>query len=156
MRIRFHKYSDYLGLTSAFVCLLHCLVAPLFLGVATHVHGPEGHIHEIPWYAHHAWDYVFLGIGFLAVRWSASHSHHLWIKRLLWVSLASLAGAILLEETSAIFSYLVYASSAALIVFHIWNLRSQLRNMNSRVVDVKVDPAESDTYLLNSPEKIAV
>lgn len=156
MRVRFHDYADYLGLTSAFICLLHCLVAPLFLGVATHVHGAEAHVHEIPWYAHSAWDYVFLGLGFLAVRWSVAHSHHIWIKRLLWLSLAGLAGAILLEGVHEVFSYLVYASSAALISFHIWNIRSHIRKLPSRVVDATALPATKETYLIKTPEKIAV
>lgn len=155
MRLRFHEYADYLGLTSAIICLLHCLVAPLFLGVATHFHGAEAHVHELPWYAHPVWDYVFLGLGFLAVRWSATHSHHIWIKRLLWMSWAGLAGAILLEETHVLFSYLVYASSFALIAFHVWNIRSHFKRPSVRVLDA-TDAPPAKAYLLKRPEKIAV
>ncbi|MEO1451826.1 MAG: MerC domain-containing protein [Bacteroidota bacterium] len=156
MRRYFHDYADYLGLTSAIVCLIHCLVAPLFLGVVTHVHAGEAHVHEVPWYALPFWDYVFLGFGFLAVRWSVAHSHHTWIKRLLWISLAGLAGAIFLEEVHHIFSYLVYASSAALIIFHVWNIRSHLGKKIDQTADGATDSEEKDSILISSREKIAV
>jgi len=116
-------YADWTGILAATICLLHCLAGPLILGVSAHAHD---HVTEagLPWYLHENWDYLFLVIGFIAVRFSARHSHHRWMKVLLWGSYASLAGSILLEHVGPIFQNLVYVSSIVLIGAHLYQLRN--------------------------------
>jgi uncharacterized BrkB/YihY/UPF0761 family membrane protein len=114
-------YADYAGIIAAAICLIHCLAAPLVLGAAAHSH-EHAHHPEGPWYLHRGWDFVFLGIGLMAVRYSARHSHHRWMKWLLWGTFASLAMSVLLEASGEIFRYMVYVASAALISAHVFQL----------------------------------
>ncbi len=131
--------SDYLGISSATICLLHCLASPILMsmGVAVHDHAP-GHDHGHGWEVllSHSWDFLFLGIGLAAVWWSASHTHHRGRKLLLWVSFSFLAGAILLEQVGFLFQILTYAASILLISAHAANIRAIFQGRQSEVVCV--------------------
>lgn len=122
-RPRDKSYSDYLGIASATICLIHCLAGPVVLGATAHAH--DGHAAH--WLADHRWDYFFLLLGLAAVWYSARHTAHRAMKVLLWLTYAFLAASILLETQAWIFRYLVYGASAGLIVAHLLNLRQMLR-----------------------------
>lgn len=113
--------SDYIGIFSAVVCLLHCLAGPIFLGASAHMHDHE-HFFLDP-----NWNYLFLGIGFVAVWYSSSHAHNKWLKYLLWGTYIVLALAIIFETQTEFLHYVVYGASVALIIAHIVNLRKQLK-----------------------------
>ena len=115
-------YSDYVGIASAFLCLIHCLVGPIILGAASHAHD-HAHTHESSIFLAPAWDYVFLTIGFIAVWFSAKHTSVRNRKLLLWASFGCLAGSIFMEAYAEMFHYFVYASSFFLIVVHTMNIR---------------------------------
>ncbi|MEM7368284.1 MAG: MerC domain-containing protein [Bacteroidota bacterium] len=117
------KISDWIGISSAILCTLHCLVAPVFFGGILHVHG-SGTEH---WLLAHHWDYVFLILGFGAVWFSARHAHNKLLKTTLWITYGILAGAILLEEFGWVVQLVIYCSSAALVIAHILNLRHTLK-----------------------------
>lgn len=118
-----HKISDWIGISSAMLCTIHCLVAPLYFGGVVHAHHSEaGH-----WMLGHHWDYVFLLIGLGAVWFSSKHAESLLLKAGLWSTYGILAGAIMLEEFGAIVQGVIYLASAALIVIHILNLRQSLK-----------------------------
>lgn len=121
------RFSDYLGIISAVICLLHCLLGPLTVGAAVHLHVHHGHTDTGHWFLDHRWDYFFLLLGLIAVWFSARHTQRRSMKVLLWFTYAALAGAILLESQAWIFQYGVYAASLALISAHIYNLRHLLR-----------------------------
>lgn len=121
---RSFKLADYLGISSATICLLHCLATPILVSMGVHVHAHEGHDHGWTLLLSHGWDFLFLGIGFLAVYWSSRHTFHPGRKALLWASFAFLAGAILLEHWGPMFQYLTYLASGLLIFAHIRNLRA--------------------------------
>lgn len=151
-RSRLHSfYADYAGIIAAMVCLIHCLAAPLLLGAAAHSHATlEGHAHhhaDAPWYLHRAWDFVFLGIGLVAVWYSTRHSHQRWMKRLLWGTFGALAFSVLLEAQGEWFRYLVYAASLVLVSAHLL----QLRQVSRRPVK-----ADSRTSRLPEPETMQV
>lgn len=126
------RFSDYLGIISAIICLLHCLAGPLTVGAAVHLH--EHHDHSGHWYLDHRWDYFFLLLGFVAVWFSARHTQRRLMKGLLWFTYVALAGAILMESQAWIFQYLVYGASLALISVHVYNLRHLLRRQRQQCV----------------------
>ena len=119
--------SDYIGIISATLCLIHCLVAPAFMGAYAHAHN---HNHETvestSIFLHHGWDYFFLILGFVAVWFSSRHTSQNILKVLLWLTFGFLAASILLEEMAPFFQKLVYFSSLGLITVHILNIRHWL------------------------------
>ena len=119
-------FADYTGILAAFICLVHCILAPLWLGAAAELHHHH-HAADMPWFLHHGWDFVFLLVGFLAVKFSSRHTHQNWMRMLLWVSYGLLAAAILLESYGEIFRNLVYISSIGLIGAHLLSLKASLR-----------------------------
>ena len=127
--------ADYLGISSATICLIHCLATPILLsmGISVHEHH-EGHEHGWMLLLAHGWDFVFLGFGFLAVFWSSRHTFHLGRKLLLWASFLFLAAAVLMEEHGATFQYLTYIASLALIATHAANIKAILTGRQEAVV----------------------
>ncbi|MDX2245650.1 MAG: MerC domain-containing protein [Bacteroidia bacterium] len=117
--------SDYLGITSATVCLIHCLVAPFYIGFSASVHS---HTPGIPdhWFLEHGWDYVFLVVGFAAVWFSSKHTGNKNMKLLLWVAFSFLAAMLLMESYAPIFQFLAYIAAFILIIAHLANLRKSL------------------------------
>lgn len=130
------RFADYLGITSAFVCLLHCLATPVLLWAGTYAHAHPVHAHESAepvtteawWHLllHHGWDFLFLGLGLFAVWQAAKHASGP-MRGLLWAAFAFLAGAILLEHYAELFRYLAYGASLLLIGLHLYNLRDAFR-----------------------------
>ncbi|MEM7659755.1 MAG: MerC domain-containing protein, partial [Bacteroidota bacterium] len=110
-----------LGIFSALLCLIHCLVGPLLLGAVAHAHN---HGHADHFWLDHRWDYVFLAIGFLAVWFSSRHTHSKLLKWALWGTYGLLATAIVFETQHEVLRYLVYVASFGLIGAHLFNLRS--------------------------------
>ncbi|MEO0898740.1 MAG: MerC domain-containing protein [Bacteroidota bacterium] len=122
-------FSDYLGIASAVLCLIHCLVGPVLMGVYNHAHHHHHHAAETSILLHHNWDYLFLGLGLIAVWFSAKHTHKIGMKVLLWLTYVMLGCSILLEGYSHIFQNLVYVFSIGLIVVHIFNIRHWLKHI---------------------------
>jgi hypothetical protein len=119
--------ADYLGIGSALVCLVHCLAGPLFMGLSAHAH-EQGELHHL---LDPSWNYLFLGLGGIAVRHSARRAAQPLVRYSLWISLALLALSLLLEERLPGIHYAVYLTSGALIVFHVINLRSHFHRPKS-------------------------
>ena len=115
--------SDYVGIASAVICMLHCIAAPLVFGAANHAH------HHWDFVLAEQWNYVFLALGFVAVLWSTRHAHGKVIKWALWITYAALAMAILMESFAEELHlhFLVYGASTALIVAHLVNLRKHIK-----------------------------
>ena len=113
--------SDYIGIVSAVICLIHCIITPLFFSayMHSHVHEGHGHVHSAGFNV----DYIFLTIGLVAVWFSTKHADRTWIKVLLWASYLILFISVVFEATSPIFFWSLYAASVALIAAHVINLR---------------------------------
>jgi len=116
-------FSDYLGIISAVLCLIHCLLAPTLMGAYAHSHEAIHSNESGEFFLHHNWDYVFLGLGLLAVWLSSRHTSQLALKVLLWLTYGFLAASVLLEGQGELFQNLVYISSIALIMVHVLNIR---------------------------------
>ena len=113
--------ADRLGIASAVVCTIHCLVIPalftLKYSVSTHInnHFAEG----FPsWWS--ALDYLFLVVSFIAVYHAASHAAARGVKRFLWLFWACLAVAIFFEKD---LHWMSYIASIGLVSTHITNIR---------------------------------
>jgi len=123
---RYTPIADKLGIVSALVCAVHCLVIPaIFLlkytwadttGVAA---GNSGWGSGLP----HWWellDYVFLIVGFIAVYHAANHTGKRPIKISLWFFWLCLAVAVVFEQQ---LHWMAYIASAGLIITHFFNIR---------------------------------
>lgn len=122
-----HQFSDVLGMSSAILCLLHCLAAPVLLGLGVNMHQVES-----SFFLQEFWDIIFLSLGFIAVWFSSKHSTTPFIKATLWITYGFLVCCILFEHASPIFEYAIYAASLILIIAHSINLR-QLSSRKSKL-----------------------
>jgi len=119
--------SDVLGMSSALLCLVHCLAAPVLLGFGVNFHKVES-----SFFLHEYWDLIFLFLGFIAVWFSSKHSTQPIVKVTLWITYIFLFCSILFLHASAIFEYATYASSFLLIIIHSVNFR-QLSTRKTRM-----------------------
>lgn len=125
--------SDYLGISSATICLIHCLATPVLMSMGVSVHDHAGHDHGWMMLLSHSWDFLFLGIGLFAVAFSARHTSNKSRKALLWGSYLFLVCAVMLEHVGPIFQYLTYGASLALIATHWSNIKAILRRREEEV-----------------------
>lgn len=110
--------SDILGMISSGLCLIHCLAGPVLVLMGYTFIEPDG------W---HLWDILFLGISAWAV-YSVTKGHsQRWIKRGLYISVATLSVAIFFSHENVFFTTVSWMSAASLVLFHYFNLR-HIRN----------------------------
>ena len=91
--------SDYIGIVSATICLIHCIAMPIFFGVFMHSHGGHDHSHHEGFKV----DYIFLLIGLVAIIFSTKHTDNKWIRAFLWISYLILVTSVIFEGHSAFF-----------------------------------------------------
>ena len=113
------KHLNLLGVTASGLCLIHCLMTPLFFSLQASTFGLRNE--------HWSWwqmvDLVFLFISGIAVFVSASHTSKPWMKYALWVSWITLS-CIILNEKFQVFRIVeaaIYVPSISLIVLHMYN-----------------------------------
>lgn len=130
----FHSQSDYIGIVSATICLIHCIAVPLFFAYYAHdqvnefrAFGPQFQIEHTHYHlgsiGFFKVDFIFLLIGLVAVIYSSRHTFNKWIRATLWVSYLALVGSVLMEEASIFFQVTLYVASVGLIAAHVVNLR---------------------------------
>lgn len=130
--------SDFIGAMSAFLCIIHCAIVPILMGVHSvyyagdvlastshteHSHSSLDFFSLFEGSHWHALDYFFIVITLIAVFFATRKSVISWITAGLWSCAALFVGSILLEESIDGIEYLAYLASALLIVFHILNQR---------------------------------
>ncbi len=133
---RYTPVADKLGIVSAVICAVHCLVIPaIFLlkytwadstGAAT---GKAGWGSGLP----HWWellDYIFLIVGFVAVYHAARHAVKKNIKRSLWFFWLCLAIAVVFEQK---LHWMAYIASAGLIFTHFFNIRNHTKTVTDKI-----------------------
>lgn len=125
---------DLIGMTSSFLCLLHCIAVPFVLGWYSLQDAHHHHHHASAASHQHThfqasmllnWDYLFVIICLVAV-WSASRKAHTTpvLKMMLWSFFALFSVGILMEAVHPVFQYMGYAASAGLIWAHWRNYRA--------------------------------
>jgi len=120
--------ADKLGIISAVICAVHCLVIPAlfllkysFADSLTVLHSGEGGALPVWW---HVLDYVFLIIGFVAVLHASTHSASAGVRVALWLFWLCLGVAVIFEDS---LHWLSYIASAGLIGTHFVNIRQHSR-----------------------------
>lgn len=133
--------ADKLGIASAVICTIHCLVVPLlfigkyWLGDTLHINTMSAGEQSIlpSWWE--AIDYVFLLISFVAVYHAAAHAATRPIRVSLWIWWGVLAAAIVFGHR---LHALAYLASAGLISTHIVNIRRHSRQSAAAVAEAIV------------------
>lgn len=103
-------WADKLGITNGILCLIHCLAFPFLLTL------------NIGFLSSPILSFLFIGISFLSIYKVTLGKIKKKISVFLWVSFFGLISAILLEEVSAIFEYLVYFFSISIVAGHLFNV----------------------------------
>lgn len=127
-----HTGADVLGITSAILCTIHCLVIPaLFL---LKFWWTDKTVNPLPsWWG--MIDYFFLVLSFVAVYHAAGHAGSRRIKRSFWFFWGCLAVAIFFENA---LHWMAYIASAGLIATHILNIRRTLaKNKNGSMITIE-------------------
>ena len=111
--------SDSIGAFASGLCLVHCIATPfIFIAQtcsATCCHTAPG------WWT--AIDFLFIGVSFFAVYWSAKHSSKSWMTYSLWISWVLLCFVILNEKIAllALPEASIYIPALALVALHLYN-----------------------------------
>ncbi|MFB0946900.1 MAG: hypothetical protein ACI9V1_001867 [Spirosomataceae bacterium] len=107
----FFKNSNYMGIASATLCVVHCILTPFLILIVS----------KYEWWGNLT--FLFLAISLYAVHdaiRSKPPKHILW---LICGSYALMAGFLLLEEAWSLAEPLSYIASLGLVVGHILNIR---------------------------------
>lgn len=121
-RSTFQNFADYIGISGAFLCLLHCLALPLLMmanAVLAQVFA------QVSWLIN---DYTFAGLALVAVFFSAKQAHSVQIRQWMWGSALFFALMVLLADQHEVFEWASYAGSIGLISAHTANLRQCRRH----------------------------
>jgi len=106
--------SDFLGVASSLLCLVHCLVMPVLI-----ITGNEILQHEEGGFE---WDYAFAILSLIAAYFSFKHSHNNLIKVSLIIAWILFVAGIFWHEHGNL-SLLMHGGSVMLITVHIINFR---------------------------------
>lgn len=104
-------YSDVIGISSATLCVIHCLITPILMVLLS----------QITWW--HEFSYFFLLISFFAAYESSKKSITNPYLYLIWVSFFVLLISVIFEEDFSYLHELSYLASAGLIIGHILNIK---------------------------------
>jgi hypothetical protein len=103
--------SDWLGIVSASLCVVHCLFTPFLIFIAT----------NFSWW--HEVSYLFLIISFFAAYEASKDTESKVALGIIWSSFFLLTVCILFEDEFHILHKISYLASLGLIIGHIYNLR---------------------------------
>lgn len=119
-KIKQLSHSDFLGIVSSFVCLVHCLAFPLMLSA--------GYLFSFLGSGHwHSLDYLFVGLGTIAAGISARRSAVPAIKLAFWITIFIFSLSILLHDLWIGMVYLSVGASIMLIFLHGYHWRLHLK-----------------------------
>ena len=110
-----NQWADWLGILSASLCIVHCLILPLILvaGIVSKSSYPE-------W----EWlDYIFILLAWIGVYGASRHHSGSLINRALWANVLVFSLSLLLHEYFGWALYVSLASSLCMIVLHALHFR---------------------------------
>lgn len=111
MKITKNKSFDVLGISSAGICLIHCLIFPLLTVI------PLGLSHN------HYIDLIFALIGLFAISRIKNLNEHKTIKYILWTSISLILLSVLLDILFHFHSPFIYFGAIGLIIGHLMNYK---------------------------------
>jgi hypothetical protein len=103
--------SDYIGIASASLCVVHCVITPFLILFFTNT----------VWWE--KFSYFFLLLSFISAFQATEHSKNRKILSLIWCSFALLAIGIIFEDDFPKLEIISYLASLCLIIGHILNIR---------------------------------
>ncbi|WP_294203246.1 MerC domain-containing protein [uncultured Chryseobacterium sp.] len=106
------KIFDYIGISAAVLCLIHCILFPLIMII------PLGISHN-PFI-----DLAFLIIGTIMVFRITKKIDTTWLKVLFWSSIALIAISVGLDFIFHLHFELIYPGAAGLIIAHLINFKN--------------------------------
>ena len=111
--MKFSKITtpDYIGIASASLCVVHCVLTPFLIFFFTNT----------VWWE--KFSYFFLSLSFISAFQATKHSKNRKVLSLIWCSFALLAIGILFEEDFPKLEILNYLASLGLIIGHILNIK---------------------------------
>jgi hypothetical protein len=110
--------SDFLGMSASFLCIIHCLAAPVLISFGS----------VFNFYAHnHLWDYVFMAMAFIAVWTTAKNTQSQPIKWALWIAVFSFSISLMLHDWVDWMRWFSLGSSLVLVVLHFLNWKFHLK-----------------------------
>jgi hypothetical protein len=104
--------SDWLGIASASLCVVHCLFTPFLIFIAS----------NLSWW--HEVSYLFLIISFFAAYEASKHTESKVALGIIWSSFVALAICIIFEDDYHFLHEISYLASLGLIIGHIYNLKN--------------------------------
>lgn len=113
--------SDKLGALTGSLCIIHCLATPLLFLVGSCV----GSCHDLIPFWWSSFEFVFVGIAFLAIYQSTRVTTSAIIKPVFWVNWVAICFAIFNEKMHwvEIPEYFIFIPTSILIITHIYNLK---------------------------------
>lgn len=111
MKTNNYKNYDLLGVSSAGICVIHCLIFPLFTVI------PFGFSHN------HYIDLVFAGLGLYAILRIKNLNQNKPIKYILWFSISLIFISVLGDILFHLHSPLIYFGAMGLITGHLLNFK---------------------------------
>ncbi|MFW5759549.1 MAG: MerC domain-containing protein [Cyclobacteriaceae bacterium] len=121
--IKTQSSSDFIGASASMLCLVHCLATPvLFVAQTCAISGCCSSISPGWW---NSIDYVFIGITFFAVFFSARSTSREWMKFALYGSWVLLSLLVVNEKLTflTLNEGWKYTAAVALISLHLYNRR---------------------------------
>ncbi|WPP52080.1 MerC domain-containing protein [Catalinimonas niigatensis] len=107
--------ADTIGIFSSVLCLVHCLLVPLFI---------FGGLLNEEWGAHAQWvDYLFILLAIGAVFFASRQSDMYALKVFMWITVSWFSISILLHDVFETALYSSMVASIALVVLHSINFR---------------------------------
>lgn len=105
-------FSDYLGILSSIICLIHCLITPAILSIQM-IYYTNSTSYEI-------FEYVFLLLSFIAVLFSSRKYSSFVGKSIMWITFLIFAVSIIFHN---IFTPIIsYLATFGLILLHFLNI----------------------------------
>lgn len=111
------KQADIIGMASAVLCMVHCLLVPLLLIVGVISGSFEGIWEYLDW--------AFIALAWTAVYSSTRHENNQRISRLLWATLVVFTATLLLHDYWVLALYLSVLSSLILASLHFLHFRKK-------------------------------
>jgi hypothetical protein len=121
------KYADHLGITGSFLCLIHCLAAPMLALFTTGLaHSGHYHFHFFP-----GDDYFFIALSVFAVYFASRNVRNRKVLISLWVSMSVFAISLSIARYNHDWEWMEYFAhlgAVGLIVSHLINIREIRRH----------------------------
>ena len=106
-------WADKLGIASAFLCIVHCLAAPVLLTIG------------INFLHHPVIAFLFILIAFISIYKTTKGKLFNDLSILLWIAFTGFVLSILLEERFSFFEYMIHLFSLVIIVVHFYFIRQR-------------------------------